>query len=98
MTDEALIERIARAVWNCNFHPDDVASGEADRRIADWPEDWAKSERQARAILPFIHAARIEGGKRVKEEAVSAISTGENEWEAETIEDLNVAEIVGGGE
>lgn len=46
-----LVEVVARAIWNSNFHPSDVASGEAQRRIADWPEDWSKAKRQARAAI-----------------------------------------------
>lgn len=47
-------ERVARAIWHSNFHPDDVASGEADRRIAEWPSDWAKAQRQADAAIAAL--------------------------------------------
>lgn len=49
-----LIEKMARGIWNCNFHPDDVADGEAERRISDWPEDWAQAMRQAQAALTAL--------------------------------------------
>lgn len=47
-------ERVARAMWNTGFHPDDVASGEAERRITEWPHDWAKSLRQADAAIAAL--------------------------------------------
>lgn len=46
-----MIEAVARAIWNNNFHPADVDSGEAERRVTDWPSDWAKAGRQARAAI-----------------------------------------------
>lgn len=51
MNAEKLVEATTWAVWDSNFHPYAVASGEAARRVADWPKDWAKAEKQARAAL-----------------------------------------------
>lgn len=58
MSDNDLIERVAQTIWHCGFHPDDVASGEADRRKADWPDDWHKAVNKAQAAIAIIEQDR----------------------------------------
>lgn len=49
-----LIEAMANAAWNCGFHADDIADGEAERRKADWPVEWANAKRKATAALAAL--------------------------------------------
>lgn len=55
-----LIERVARAIWHCGFHPDDVASGEADKRREEWSGDWRRAMDKAQAAIAAIEADRAE--------------------------------------
>lgn len=45
------LEEIALAIFKSSFHPSDIASGIADKKWDEWPEDRAKAFRQARAAL-----------------------------------------------
>ena len=60
--EDELIERIARAMYTSENHklPFDNLTRTA----------WSYWMRSARAILPFIHEARIEGGKMVQDKIV----------------------------
>jgi len=48
------VEDVANAIWGCSFHPVDVASGEAEKRKAEWPRDWDKAKRRATAALAAL--------------------------------------------
>lgn len=93
MTHDEMIEAVARAIWNCNFHPDDVASGEAERRISDWPEDWAKSVRHARAAIHVIApameqetVAKIVAWLRIQDDPSEKWALQNSHWYADEIE------------
>jgi hypothetical protein len=88
MTDEALIEELARVLDA--FNPDQV--------------DHELCLRQARAILPIIQRERVSAGEAVKEAAAKEADVNAHEecevaeQIAKWIRDLNVEAIVGGGE
>jgi hypothetical protein len=66
-----LVEKVAWALWNLDFHPDDVASREAARRITDWPNEWAKSKRRA---IAAIEAMRPEIEREEREAVVAFLN------------------------
>lgn len=111
MTDEALIEELARAIAAADgLNYDEVCKGdECDSSTClgalDEEHDFDLSRRhyqhQARAILPIIQRERVAAGKAVKREAKEVIITGlglTNTRMLEKMRALNVEAIVGGGE
>lgn len=96
MTDEALIEQIARAICDA-----DQWCGVYDRLEDD---EQSVYQRDARAILPIIQRERIAAGEAVKEAAAKEADVNAHEecevaeQIAKWIRDLNVEAIVGGGE
>lgn len=96
MTDEALIDELARTVYNaCHQHCFDGVDAH--------PEDayWQSFRTEARAILPIIQRERLAAGEAVKREAKEVIITGlglTNTRMLEKMRALNVEAIVGGGE
>ena len=96
MTDEALIEELARVMCKRVVH-DDIEALELDWHL--WVED-------ARAILPIIRRREIEAGEKVKAAAVNMVDDLEVGWrdrydtavsDAYTaLRALDVAAIIGG--
>lgn len=77
MTDEELIEQVARAICDA-----DQWCGLYDRLEDD---ERSVYQRDARAILPIIKAERIRGGEMVKEAAATVSPTKTAADECETV-------------
>lgn len=57
MSESDFLERVALAIFKSTFHPDDAANEAlVAQKRAEWPEDWRRAERAARAALESLYA------------------------------------------